>query len=485
MKLKNIILVFFSFFLFSCNTPEQSKDLPRSSAPEDEGVVSGGILQYLNECDKSEDEMHRFMLVKNGKVVAEATWSPFDPQDKQTIYSCSKTFTATAIGILQDRGLLSVEDKVISFFEDKLPDSVSPNLAEMSIKDLLTMTCGQESEPLNIRHSDDWVRAFLAHPVINKPGTVFKYNSMATFMLSAIAQKVTGQRLFDFLQKNLFEPLGIKNVDWEISPEGITTGGWGFRAHIEDMAKLGQLYLQKGKWNNRQIVSEEFVQQATTAYMLQDSSLSPEERAKSDWQQGYGYQIWRCRNNGYRADGAYGQFIIVLPDRDAVIAIQSNAMNSQEEINRVWKYLLPAIKREKKISKDDILYAHLRNKLSSLSIAAPASTDSASYLDVRQGDTLQVRISNDTCYFVWNNDSFVLGREKWLHGTTERHVWSILYNKKSFREFPPFKVACSYAWEGKDTLALYIKYLESPHTEKIILTFDKDGRASLVDIRRF
>ncbi|MDR0619788.1 MAG: beta-lactamase family protein [Bacteroidales bacterium] len=474
--------VFFAVFLclISCGIPRQSKDLLRSELPEQQGVSSGGLLRYLTECEKSGDEMHRVMLLRHGKVVLDAVWKPFEPNDKQTIYSCSKTFTATAIGLLQDKGLLSVEDKVISFFPNELPDSVSPNLASMRIKDLLTMSCGLGEEPHGIRSSDKWVRNFLAYPVDNKPGTVFKYNSMATFMLSAIVQKVTGQRLLDFLQQELFSVLGIKDVDWEISPEGINTGGWGLRAHIEDMAKLGQLYLQKGKWNGKQILSEKWVNEATGAQIMQNPSATEQERLQSDWLQGYGYQIWRCRHNSFRGDGAYGQFIIVLPDKDAVIAVQASVSDMQAEINRIWNYLLPAIKREKELAKDDITYAFLCSILNSLAITPPASTAKGqSDISVNFGDTLNLTVSTggDTCYVKWRNDDFVFGREKWIVGFTTRPVWNLLPNKSAFSEFPPFKVACSYAWDSgttsKDTasLALYIKYLESPHTEKIVLSF--------------
>jgi hypothetical protein len=298
-------------------------------------------------------------------------------------------------------------------------------------------------------------------------------------MLSAIVQKVTGQRLLDFLQQELFNALGIYDVDWEISPEGINTGGWGLRAHIEDMAKLGQLYLQKGKWNGQQLLSEKWVAEATKMQIMQDTSGAAGQVSASDWLQGYCYQIWRCRHNGFRGDGAYGQFIIVLPDKDAVIAIQANVSDMQAEINRVWDYLLPAIRKEKELPKDDISYAFLCNKLNSLAITPPAGAVSSGLSDVsfNFGDTLNVRVSvgGDTCFVKWYNDEFMLGHEKWIIGSTARPVWNLLPNKNSFSEFPPFKVACSFVWDSAggshaNAMALYIKYLESPHTEKIVLS---------------
>jgi CubicO group peptidase (beta-lactamase class C family) len=488
MTIKKYFLLFATMLLaLSCCNSNKNNNLPRYATPEDANIHSVAIARYLEACNRSDDEMHRFMIVRNGKVVVDATWKPYEANDKQLVYSCSKTFTATAIGMLIDDGVLSLDDKVISFFKDELPDSISPNLASMTIRNLLTMSAGHDPEPFDIRLGKDWVRNFFAYPVVNEPGTVFKYNTMGSFMLSAIVQKVTGKRMFDFLQKRLFVPLEIKNVDWEISPEGITNGGSGFRCHIEDMAKLGVLYLQKGKWQGKQIVSEEWVKEAMKAHILQNPDADSADVANSDWLQGYGYQMWLCRkNNGVRADGAFGQFIIMLPKEDVVIAIQSNSMNTQEELNRVWDYILPGISKQR-VKRNDMGYAVLCNALAALSIAPPVDdiVPANMKVDIKQGDTLQIKISGDTCVFVWNNYNFVFGHSKWFFGTTKRAGWNIGFNKETVREFPPFKIACGYSWEDEKRLALYIKYLESPHTEKIIVSFNKDGSVSLTDIKRF
>jgi CubicO group peptidase (beta-lactamase class C family) len=484
---KYLLLSAILLLTVSCSSSKLNNDLPRYSTPEDANIYSAAISRYLEACNRSADEMHRFMIVRHGKVAFEATWEPYEANDRQLVYSCSKTFTATAIGMLIDDGVLSLDDKVISFFEDELPGSISPNLASMTVKDLLTMSCGHDPEPFDIRIGSDWVRRFFAYPVIHEPGTVFKYNTMGSFILSAIVQKVTGKRMFDFLQKRLFNPLGIKNVDWEISPEGITNGGSGFRCHIEDMAKLGVLYLQKGKWQGKQILSEEWAEDAMQSHILQDPDADSTEVANSDWLHGYGYQMWHCRmRGGVRADGAFGQFIIMLPKEDVVIAIQSNSMNTQEALNRVWDYILPGISRQK-IPRSEISYAYLCNTLNSLSVAPPVDSIVAAdaEVNIRQGDTLQIKISGDTCVLVWNNHNFIFGHSKWLLGTTKRAGWNIGFNKETVREFPPFKIACGYAWEDEKRLALYIKYLESPHTEKIIISFNEDGSVSLNDIKRF
>ena len=195
------------------------------------------------------------------------------------------------------------------------------------------------------------MQEFLAFPVEHKPGTFYTHNSLGTYMLSAIVQKVTGEKVVDYLYPRLFRPLGIVNARWQESPQGINTGGWGLYLKTEDLAKMGQLFLQKGNWNGQQILPEEWVKEASACQVPSlPAGMKPEmlKKAKmsaktSDWLQGYGYQMWRCRHNAYRADGANGQYILVLPDKDAVIAVTANIPDMQAELNLIWKYLLPAL----------------------------------------------------------------------------------------------------------------------------------------------
>ena len=258
------------------------------------------------------------------------------------------------MGLAASEGRLKLTDQVISFFPDKLPATVSENLAAMTVRDLLTMNCGHDTDPTGTvrkKADADWVQEFLAFPVEHKPGTFYTYNSLGTYMLSAIVQKVTGEKVVDYLYPRLFRPLGIVNARWQESPQGINTGGWGLYLKTEDLAKMGQLFLQKGNWNGQQILPEEWVKEASACQVPSlPAGMKPEmlKKAKmsaktSDWLQGYGYQMWRCRHNAYRADGANGQYILVLPDKDAVIAVTANIPDMQAELNLIWKYLLPAL----------------------------------------------------------------------------------------------------------------------------------------------
>ena len=327
---------------------EVTKSLPRSK-PETEGVSSKWINRYLDAVKKSGQDLHSIMIQRHGKVVAEYWFGENAPDKNHLMYSVSKTFTSTAIGFAVAEKRLSVNDKVISFFPDDLPDTISANLAELKIKDLLTMTVGHDTDPtkeITTNDGGDWARMFLAKPIKYKPGTTFVYNSMATYMLSAIIQKITGETVLNYLYPRLLRPLGISGVEWANSPTGVNEGGWGLSVKTEDMAKFGQFYLQKGKWNGKQLLPEAWIDEATSAKITQPAMwVKPGTTPKdSDYLQGYCYQMWRCRNNGFRADGAKGQFIIVLPEKDAVITLTANVSPTQPELDLIWKYLLPAMK---------------------------------------------------------------------------------------------------------------------------------------------
>jgi len=483
--MKRIVLPLFVFFLCfcACSQFQVTDTLPRST-PEKEGVSSKRIINFIEAVEQSGQELHSFMFLRHGKVIAEGWWNPYQSDLKHTLYSTSKTFTSTAVGFAVSEGSISVDNKVISFFPDLLPDTVSDYLAALRVKDLLCMAAGQNPEPFGLLSGQNWVKTFLSVPIVDEPGTKFLYNSVATYMLSAILQKVTGERLIDYLTPRLFDPLSIKGADWEVDSDGINTGGWGLRVKTEDMAKLGQLYLQKGRWNHSQILSETWIKEATTAQIMQKPDASNEEKAKSDWVQGYGYQIWRCRNNAFRADGAFGQCIIVMPDQDAVVAITANVNNMQKEIDLVWDYLLPAI-HSGPLPADSEATSTLQQKLASLALPPAKGIVSATEkqfptkttFGMDDGKTdLSVHFQNDICYLSTTMDTveyqFEFGRETWKTGeTTKPHAY-IVPSATNFVGLSPFKVSGSYCWNDEKTLSLILRYIESPHYDMFVMHFD-------------
>jgi CubicO group peptidase (beta-lactamase class C family) len=289
------------------STVDGDLHLSRSS-PEAQGIASGEILGFIEAAERELDALHSFMLVRHGHVVAEGWWAPYGPERPHTLYSLSKSFTSTAVGIAVAEGRMTVHDLVLSYFPEHAPAEPSAQLKAMRVRDLLRMATGHHTEPV-LRAETNWIGAFLAQEVAHKPGTFFLYNTPATFMLSAMVQKATGMTVLDYLRPRLFEPLGIAHPEWGTSPEGITLGGYGLSVRTEDIARFGQLFLQKGQWQGRQLVPAAWVEEATARQTANGSNPA------SDWDQGYGYQFWRCRHNAYRGDGAFGQYCIVLPTR--------------------------------------------------------------------------------------------------------------------------------------------------------------------------
>ncbi|HUA66725.1 MAG TPA: serine hydrolase [Alphaproteobacteria bacterium] len=312
--------------------------LPRST-PEAQGISSKAINQFIQDADQI-NTLHSFMLVRHGCVIAEAWWKPEAPGKPHVLWSLSKSFNSTAIGLAIAEGKLNLDDHVLKFFPDDAPPDPSDNLKALTVRDLLTMSGGQATEP-KAGKDGPTVKTFLAHPFVYKPGTHFLYNTMGAYTLSAIVTKVTGQTTLEYLKPRLFEPLGIKDPRWDSSQEGYSFGGYGLFLCTEDIAKFGQLYLQKGKWNGRQLIPEKWVAEATSKQVENDTEQF-HSNIGIDWRQGYGFQFWRCTHNAFRGDGAHGQLCVVIPDKDAVVAITANTGNFAGEMNAIWTDLYPA-----------------------------------------------------------------------------------------------------------------------------------------------
>lgn len=258
---------------------------------------------------------------------------PYKLTDKREIFSLSKSFTSTAIGMLFDEGKLTVEDRIIDIFPDKVPEAISENLAEMRIKNVLSMNTGHESCVMPLMYnSDDPVKAFLSVNVKYKPGTHFAYNTGATMLLSCIVEKLTGMSLLDYLTKKMFIDMEIYDIRWNPTDSGIKEGGCGIHVSCDDIAKFGLLYLNKGVWKGKRIISEEWIEMATRKVSENGDNGS------SDWACGYGYQFWMMYRGGFRGDGACGQLCIVIPEKELVFAVQACLGDMQNEIDALLEF---------------------------------------------------------------------------------------------------------------------------------------------------
>jgi CubicO group peptidase (beta-lactamase class C family) len=314
----------------------------RTSSAEAEGVDPAGIRGLIDELDADPtQDPHALVVVRHGAVVASAQWEPYRLDRPQLVYSLSKSFTTTAAGFAVAEGLLDLDTPAADYFPE-YADSVAPASRGILVRHLASMATGHLQDMIVAFAMDPVhpVRAFLATPPEREPGSVFTYNQLATYTLAAIIQRGSGQRLSDYLLPRLLEPLGIAPVGWQQQPVDVELGFSGLFTTPESVAKLGQLYPAGGVWNGERLLPESWVREATSKHV--DNAVPGDlAAADSDWQQGYGFQFWMSRH-GYRGDGAFGQYCLVLPEHDAVVALTSQTVDMQDLIDRVWKHLLPA-----------------------------------------------------------------------------------------------------------------------------------------------
>lgn len=325
------------------NTADKPLMRGKASAAMDEAFAS-----YLQAVADHNEDLHSIMVLQHDKVLKEKF---FQGDSAHILNSVSKTFTSTAVGIAISEGLLALDEKIVDIFPELVTESVSDTMKRVTVRNLLTMNSGHGTEPASVRRSNDWVQAFLESHLDYEPGTCYCYNSYGTYVLSAAVQKRSGQKIVDYLDTRLWQPLGIEKPRWQESPAGINTGGWGLYLKTEDLARMGLCILNGGKFGGKQVIPAEWVAEmgkyqvpsvnaGVNQHQAVERGMDPTE---NDWMQGYGYQMWRCRHNAFRADGANGQYIIIIPEKDAVIVTTANIRDMAEELNLIWDNLLPAL----------------------------------------------------------------------------------------------------------------------------------------------
>lgn len=453
-------------------SPETNR-LPRST-PEAQGISSSTVLSFLDTVAREGQEIHSVMILRHGAVITEGWWSPYTPQYPHMLYSLSKSFTSTAAGLAIAEGAFSLDDHVVSFFPNDTPEEISENLAAMRVRDLLAMATGHDSEP-PIRHNpaQNWAQAFLAHPVAHKPGTHFLYNSSATYMVSAIVQKTTGQDLLEYLGPRLFAPLGIANPTWERCPRGIPVGGWGLSIRTEDIAVFGELYRNDGIWKGERLLPEGWVATATEKHVSNGTDPN------NDWNQGYGFQFWRCRNGAYRGDGAFGQYCVVMPEQGAVVAITSRVNDMGAVLNAIWDVLLPAMGASP-LAKERAAHDALLDRLSHLALTPQEGVRDAEITPKVSGKKYDFGANEfnlASAMFHFDEAGSVLS----LNDGQRTYEIPFGYGewKKGATGFPAFGPAfhssmTSGAWTGDDTFTLKVCFNETPFIPTITCRFADD-----------
>lgn len=462
------------------------------ATPESAGIASAAIERFLDALEASGAEMHGLMIIRSGKVAAEGWWAPYAPGIRHGCQSLTKTYAATAVGLAYDEGLVRLDDRVVDILPEYLPANPSELLRQMTVRDVLRMGTGMVTMP----HlgDPDWLQQFFATPVVHAPGTAFYYNSAGSSLLGAIVRKLTGQGLIDYMTPRLFDVIGIDaaNLKWLRHADGLENGGGGLFATTEDNARLALLYLQQGVWDGRQVLSREWVREATRLQLE-----SREDPGIPDCRLGYGFQLWMCRPQGvYRFDGAFGQYAIVFPELEMVVAINETASypdGVQRTLDIVWDVLLPSVGAP--LPEDRAACAALRDRLSRLALPRPrfgraaplaergasltfrleenaASLDPGMYRlfvgrDIRGIETLGLAFDGQTCRLSWR----MAGEEHEL--TLGLDGMPRLNDYRTATGLPETALA-SGAWAADSVFEVDIRFVETCFRKVMTVTIEQE-----------
>jgi CubicO group peptidase (beta-lactamase class C family) len=460
--------------------------LPRST-PAEQQADPAAILAFLDAVEARPDiEMHSLMVVRNGHVIAAGWWAPYSPDRRHFLYSLSKSFTSTAAGFAQAEGLLDLDDPVVKHFPEFESDITDPRSRAIKIRHVAAMASGHTRDMAGeaLSHDpDEPVRGFLLVPPDREPGSVFAYSQPCTYTLASIIQRNAGMPLTEYLRPRLFDPLGIGPVGWQTWPPGRQQGFSGLFARTEDIAKLGLLYLRRGRWQGRQLLPAGWVAEATAKQVDNADQENP------DWRQGYGFQFWRARH-GYRGDGAFGQFCVVLPEQDTVVASTAYTHDMQAVLDALWEHLLPGLDAAgPPVSPAAVAQQELTARLAGLALpaagGAPAPAHWAEWTGAPfaiaaivasdPGDTVggtgfggPIRSPVSSVTVAQAGDAWELTLADAGNSLTfpaGSGTWAV--STPADRHGHPVPVAASGGWDPAGTLRAEVIFLETPHRLEI------------------
>jgi CubicO group peptidase (beta-lactamase class C family) len=463
--------------------------LPRST-PTEQDADPAAITAFLDAVEARPDiEMHSLMVVRHGHVIAAGWWAPYSADRRHLLYSLSKSFTSTAAGLARAEGLLDLDDPVVKHFPEFDADITDPGSRAILVRHVAAMASGHDREmagEARQRDPDEPVRGFLLIPPDQEPGTVFAYSQPCTYTLASIVQRNAGATLTEYLRPRLFDPLGIGPVGWQTWPPGRQQGFSGLFARTEDIAKLGLLYLQGGRWDGRQLLPADWVAEATS------KQVDNPDREWPDWRQGYGFQFWMARH-GYRGDGAFGQFCVVLPEQDTVVASTAYTLDMQGVLDALWEHLLPGLGAgDGRPPATDEAQQQLTARLAGLALAAaggdPAPADWADWtgdpfsIVSERSATIPVKPAISSAAVTRDGDGWGLRIAEPGNALTfavGSGAWAV--STPSDDNGNPIPVAAAGGWDGPDRLDVEVIFLETPH--RMELTLYRPGRAGTASWR--
>ena len=469
----------------SLSANAQINELPRST-PEEQGVPSKALVALFDSLHALPlTDMHAVVVMRHGKVIGEMYPKPYAPEYRHTMYSCSKTFVGIAVGLAIEDNRLRLDDRIAAIFPELLPDSVSKDLADMTVRHLLTMASGVKPDWNMRSRGKEWIRTFLSKPV-KEPGTQYAYDSMVSYMLAAVVQKVTGKKLTEYLQERVFTPMNVTEWAWEESPEGVNTGGWGVHIQPESLAKFGQLILNEGRWEGKQLVPTEWIREMC-------------KKHRETGREVYGYHIWHCggHDGAVRADGALGQYVISVLDKDMVVVMTEATLgNGRDQRRLIWDVLLPHIQDEPlPANKKD--YQKLLKKQDGYKLAEVKGKASSAFASNWENKTIE--LGKNT--FGWKSLKLNFGKKEVTMTVTETNGKSYelpfgyqQWMTTTFDSYPPYSItpidrfkglegpyyaSGSYAWISKEELQLKAHYVNWVSALEMTFRLDENGEVQL------
>lgn len=475
----------------------EKKPIPRATA-ESVGIPSSSIITFLNRILEHKLNLHSLLVIRSGKIVAEGYWAPFDKERKHRLYSVSKSITALAIGYMIDEGKISLDDHIVDFFPEKVQEPPNPRIINATIHDMLIMSDCHDDQTYRF-DQEDWIDSWFTTDANHMPGKVFSYNTTCTNLLTAIVERVSGMKLLNYLRP-VFDAIGVSDDIWCIeTPEGYSFGGSGVMATPRDLAKIALLVMNKGKHEGEQLISQDFIQKATSKQIDNYFDFITMEE-DIEHQQGYGYQIWRTRNNGFSFYGMGSQLAICLPDKELIVVTtgdtQGISPDTSEILSALWETLYHDI-CEDSLPEDPKAQEELINYMSNLALPV-VEGDKASCLSEKVNGKTYVMNENpmgikDVCFsFHEDEGTFTYTTDRGIH----RIDFGFGYNKKG--DFPEthysgtrigtpkntgYEMHASAAWCDEKTL-LMVVYITDDYLGSLKMYAVFDGESIQIAMKK-
>ena len=465
------------------------------------GISETALHRLLDRIEQEQIQFHSLMILRHGVVGAACWWKPYGPDLPHHLYSFSKSVVSLAVGIAIEEGLFSLDNLVADFFPEKISAKADSRIYELTVRHLLIMSSGVQFNEIFVVTEGDWVEKFLNAPFAFSPGEKFHYNSMNTHILSAIIQKTAGQGLAAYLKPRLFEPLGIREVQWDCSPDGIEAGGWGLYLRTEDLAKIALLCLQKGVYQGRQLVPAGWIADVSSIQIdNQTTALGTVESRHNT--AGYGYHFWICPTTGvYRADGAFGQYAVIWPEKDLAVVATSGQGPQDAVLDAIWDTLITPLKLEDGAGEWQVLPnagwdPALAQRMASCSLLQPTHLSSHSELEKNVSGrkyTLRRNIDSVLPLMLRALDRVFLIGIRHFSLTFGAHGCILDWREGAYLNSVPvsldhsilqtfinigghnYRVACAGGWEEEQVFLVRIFFLNTPHTRILRFRFLAGG----------